>query len=78
MKEIYLLWMSFVERDYSILNQVLDHNSQLTLNACDLRQKNRMTLVEKKLVCYGASTLMLEGKIKGLSFYFFASKNSNP
>ena len=29
------------------LNQVLDHNSQLTLNACDLRQKNRMTLVEK-------------------------------
>jgi F0F1-type ATP synthase alpha subunit len=27
---------------------VLDHNSQLTLNACDLRQKNRMTLVEKK------------------------------
>ena len=31
----------------NILNQVLDHNSQLTLNACDLRQKNRMTLVEK-------------------------------
>jgi len=27
---------------------VLDYNSQLTLNACDLRQKNRMTLVEKK------------------------------
>jgi len=26
---------------------VLDYNSQLTLNACDLRQKNRMTLVEK-------------------------------
>jgi type II secretory ATPase GspE/PulE/Tfp pilus assembly ATPase PilB-like protein len=32
----------------NILNQVLDHNSQLTLNACDLRQKNRMTLAEKK------------------------------
>ncbi|CAC9425531.1 hypothetical protein [uncultured Gammaproteobacteria bacterium] len=26
---------------------MLDYNSQLTLNACDLRQKNRMTLVEK-------------------------------
>ncbi len=32
----------------NILNQALDHNSQLTLNACDLRQKNRITLVEKK------------------------------
>ncbi|SHN92223.1 ATPase, T2SS/T4P/T4SS family [bacterium endosymbiont of Bathymodiolus sp. 5 South] len=32
----------------NILNQVLNHNSQLTLNACDLRQKNRTTLVEKK------------------------------
>ena len=26
---------------------MLDYNSQLTLTACDLRQKNRMTLVEK-------------------------------
>lgn len=33
----------------SILNQILDHNSQVTLNT-ELRQEGRLTLVEKKML----------------------------
>jgi hypothetical protein len=40
MLDICQLIFKSVLKVKNILNQVLDHNSQLTLNACDLRQKN--------------------------------------
>jgi hypothetical protein len=48
-----------------------EKNSQLTLNACDLRQKNRTTLVEKKqkLIIDGIDETLLNCIRKWINFW---------